>query len=222
MLSLRKISISLWILLGLSSSTWGLSVGELTYFMGSDTAFLARKVFNDTQQARFYDVSVEESDPPYGNAVERKAPAGELLYAPKQLLLRPNSSDWLKLYYRGPQDDHPRYYRITFRERPGALVPRGDTPRFTTSIRLSTILVVQPRKARQSYTFENGSVLNSGNTVYLAYLEGRCNVEPSISLPCVREKYLAPGERLLLQGWFPTEDTRLFMSNEQTKSVQWE
>ncbi|MGR2682905.1 hypothetical protein [Chromobacterium haemolyticum] len=193
----------------------------MTYFMGSDTAFLARKVVNDTQQARFYDVSVEESDPPYGGAVERKAPAGELLYAPRQLLLRPNSSNWLKLYYHGPQDEHPRYYRITFRERPGALVSQGDTPRFTTSVRLSTILVVQPRQARQSYTIENGAILNSGNTVYLAYLEGRCPAELGVNVPCVREKYLVPDERLSLQGWHPTTDTRLFMSNEQTQSVQW-
>ena len=102
----------------LSSSAWAISVGEMTYFMGSDQDYLSKAVVNDSAKTRYYQLSVEETSPPYEGAVRKKAENGTLLFGPKQLLLRPNETKYIKLYYQGPSDDQARYYRITFIERP--------------------------------------------------------------------------------------------------------
>jgi Mat/Ecp fimbriae periplasmic chaperone len=195
----------------ISLPAWAISVGEMTYFMGSEQAYLSKSVVNDSAKARYYQVTVEESAPPYEGAVEQKVGKGALLYGPKQLLLRPNETKYLKLYYQGPQDDQPRYYRVTFHERPSFLMPHKDQPYFSTTASLSTILVVQPRKPKQAYQLKGGVLTNTGNTVYLAYVEGDCVNKAE---KCVREKYLIPGGTMKLEGFRPDTAT-LFLSNEK-------
>nr|WP_318424494.1 hypothetical protein [Iodobacter sp. CM08] len=185
----------------------------MTYFMGTKSTFLAKSVSNDSSQARFYQVTVEETDPPYAGARLKKVEKGALMYGPKQLLLRPNESKWLKLYYQGPADNQPRFYRVTFHERPG-YVKAYQGAGFSGSASLSTILVVQPRQAQQAYVIENNVLKNTGNTAYLAYVEGVCT-DTSKTEPCIAERYLAPGGEMRV-GSVSLSGAKLFLSNELT------
>lgn len=193
------------------SLAWGISVGEMTYFMGPEQSFLSKAVHNDSKKTRYYQVSIEESDPPYAGAKEHKIKQGALLYGPKQLLLRPDETQFLKLYYRGPADDQPRYYRVVFHERPGFTLQGHDPARFNGSASLGTILVVQPRRAEQGYQIKENILYNTGNTVYLAYLKAPCALNKTEE--CIKEKYLIPGETLALDE-LDIENSTLFLSNE--------
>lgn len=195
----------------ISSPAWAISVGEMTYFMGEDQFYLSKAVVNDSAQTRYYQVTVEETSPPYEGAKQQKIVKGALLYGPKQLLLRPNETKYLKLYYQGPQDNLARYYRVTFHERPGFLMPVKGAPHFYLTASLSTILVVQPRQAKQAYRIENGVLFNSGNTVYLASAEAPCIDKTE---KCEKEKYLIPGGQLVLENLKPYMG-KLFFINEK-------
>ncbi|PRC91444.1 hypothetical protein [Solimicrobium silvestre] len=203
------------LLLSSSASAWSITVGEMTYFMGSNQTYLSKAVLNDSTQARYYQVTVEETDPPYKGAKLHKVVKGALLYAPKQLLLRPNETKFLKLYYQGPSDDQPRYYRVTFHERPGFSMHSVSEAYFSGTASLSTILVVQPRQPKQSYQLSNGVLRNNGNTVYLAYAQAPCSDEAE---KCVKEKYLIPGGELVLDTLSAQSGT-LFLSNETMQEI---
>jgi hypothetical protein len=72
-------------------------------------------------------------------------------------------------------------------------------------------LVVQPRKPKQAYQLKGGVLTNTGNTVYLAYVEGDCINKAE---KCIREKYLIPGGTMKLEG-FRSDTATLFLSNEK-------
>ncbi|KUZ21055.1 hypothetical protein WS50_08725 [Burkholderia territorii] len=185
-------------MLAWSCAAQALSVGDMTYFMGSGKDYLVREVVNDSDQTRVYGVSVEESAPPYGDVATWKPKGGDLMYAPKQLVLRPNMSGWLRLYFKGVSDDSPRYFRVTFREERAASIDT-DAVKVKPRLELQTILVVQPRSPRQAYRVDGTLFVNSGNTVMLVTAHGEC----TLSIACMRDRYLSPGESLDLAGLNP-------------------
>ncbi|AIO35516.1 hypothetical protein DM39_5844 [Burkholderia cenocepacia] len=173
----------------IAPSTYALNVGDLTYFMRPDQNFIAREVLNDSGQARIYSVTVEEAAPPYIDANTWRPKGGELLYAPKRLVLRGHQANWLRLYYKGPADDQSRFYRITFTEERAMTREADDAVNIRPRLSLDTVLVVQPRQPRQSYRVDGTKLVNDGNTTFLATIHGHCEV----ARQCFVDRYLAPG-----------------------------
>lgn len=199
-----------------AQSAHALSIGDMTYFMAPKTDYLAREVTNDSDQTRVYSVHVVESAPPYADAKTWRPTGGTLLYAPNRLILRPHENGWLKLYYKGEKDDQARYYRVIFKEEPAVQIDKS-TVEVKPRLSLESILVVQPRQARQSYRIEANQLVNDGNTVYLATAFGRCP-DPR---ECFRDRFLAPGQSMELSGLVEAgESVRVVLGNEAVKEVQ--
>ncbi|KWF80846.1 hypothetical protein WL93_01355 [Burkholderia diffusa] len=195
-------------------SACALSIGDLTYFMGPQADYLAREVTNDSDRTRVYSVHVSQSAPPYADAKTWRPEGGELMYAPTKLILRPQKSGWLKLYYRGVKDGQARYYRVVFKEEPAVQIDK-EAVEMKPRLSLESILVVQPRQARQSYRIEGNELVNDGNTVYLATAFGRCPDPRN----CFRDRFLAPGERMDISGLVGGgESVRVVLGNEVSRA----
>ncbi|MCW9445980.1 fimbria/pilus periplasmic chaperone [Klebsiella oxytoca] len=147
-----------------------ISVGDMTFSMAPDAEFVAKRVVNHNKTARLYGVSVIGIDRPGGNEIRSRPADGELLFAPRQFTLQAGMQEYFKFYYRGPQDNRERYYRVVFRE-----IPTLDTlKRNKAGARISlepvvvvdTILVVRPRQVNFKWSFDKsaGTVTNTGNT----------------------------------------------------------
>ncbi|AOI60894.1 hypothetical protein WI26_25515 [Burkholderia diffusa] len=186
-----------------------MSVGDMTYFMNARQDYLVREVVNDSDRTRVYSVSVVESAPPYGDAKTWKPKGGDLMYAPKQLVLRPGQSGWLRLYYKGKNDDTPRFFQVIYREE-RAVAMEVDAVAVKPRLSLQTVLVVQPRQPRQFHRLDGARLINDGNTVMLATARGAC----AIAQHCMTDRYLAPGESLEL-GEFEQkrESVRVVLAN---------
>ncbi|WP_155630983.1 hypothetical protein [Burkholderia cepacia] len=182
--------------LAIAPVAYALNVGDLTYFMRTDQTFTAREVLNDSAQARVYSVTVEETAPPYIDANTWRPKGGELLYAPKRLVLRAHQANWLRLYYKGPADEQSRFYRITFTEERAMTSESDDAVNIRPRLSLDTVLVVQPRQPRQSYRVDGTKLVNDGNTSYLATVQGHCDAGKQ----CFVDRYLAPGASIDFGG----------------------
>ncbi len=103
-----------------------INVGTLTFAMDQDQSFTAKRVLNNNRSARIYQVTLRAIDRP-GDSETRSKPAdGELLFAPRQLQLQAGQSEYYKFFYRGPQDNRERYYRVSFQKfRPAYSIPQG-------------------------------------------------------------------------------------------------
>ncbi len=180
-----------------------ISIGHLTFAMRQDQSFIAKRVLNNNQSARIYQVAVRAIDRP-GEDERRSRPAdGELLFAPKQLTLQAGQAEYFKFFYRGPQDGRERYYRISFREipPPATGTNQQDQVNLEPVVILDAILVVRPRKINFDYQFDPvaGTMLNRGNTYFKLLLKPGCEStdEQSTTL------YMRPGDRVdnpLLRG----------------------
>lgn len=89
---------------------------SLIYDMPAGQSFIARAVLNDTRRTNLYTLSAYRIDRP-GNGDEQRITGGEkdLLYAPLRFTAQPGSTEYFKLYYRGPADNVERYYRVDFK-----------------------------------------------------------------------------------------------------------
>lgn len=114
-------------LLGLSFpfTAAAINVGTLTFAMDQDRSFTAKRVLNNNRGARLYQVSIRAIDRPGEREVRSRPADGELLFAPRQLTLQAGQAEYYKFFYRGPQDNRERYYRVSFREVPTRCSSRG-------------------------------------------------------------------------------------------------
>ena len=121
---------------------------------------------------------------------------GELLFAPRRFTLHARHTQNVKFYYKGPADDHERYYRITFTESPAAQVDEGSQTqhRGTVEVKLAlqSILVVRPRQSRFAYQLDpvQSAITNTGNTYFEFMVKQGCQQADSEA----DSKYLLPGE----------------------------
>ncbi|WP_155627744.1 hypothetical protein [Burkholderia territorii] len=178
-----------------SGNAQALTVGDMTYFLGPERNYITREIVNDSDLTRIYGITIRESAPPYGDVATWQSKGGDLMYAPKQLILRPRKSGWIRIYYKGENLYSPRYFFITFREERATSVNSGNLEA-KPQLELQTILVVQPRIPRQTYLVEGGRFINTGNTVILATASGQCEGDGK----CVRDRYLSPGQSLDLSS----------------------
>ena len=137
------------------------------YEMPSDKSFISKRIYNDSQKQNLYSIGAVKIDKPGPGGENRSAIAeGELLFTPLNFSLAPQASEFFKIFYRGPQDDKERYYRILFREMPITLFTernQGKGGQALPVIAMDTILVVRPRKMNLAYTIDeaNGTLKNT-------------------------------------------------------------
>ncbi len=147
-----------------------ISVGNLTFSLPAEADFASKRVVNNNKSARLYRIAVSAIDRPGGSEVRSRPVDGELLFAPRQLVLQAGESEYFKFYYHGPRDNRERYYRVSFREIPTRNLtrrsPTGGEVSMEPVVVMDTILVVRPREVQFKWSFDKvaGTVSNTGNT----------------------------------------------------------
>lgn len=176
---------------------YALYLDSMVFSLESDKTFFARQLTNDTPETRMYDISVRRIDRP--GKQERSLPLknGELMYTPLHTVLSPGGREFFKLFYRGPEDDRERYYRVAIREipvEPQLAVERQKSPLLTPVVALDTILVVRPRKLKLKWQFDktSGILTNTGNTWIEVVAHSTCSTEDDSNITVHR---LLPGEQ---------------------------
>ena len=173
-------------------------VGNQTFSINAESNMFAKLLVNNNKSPRLYRITVRAIDTP-GTSESYYQPAdGELLFAPRQMMLQPGESDFFKFYYHGPADDKERYYRIAFEE----IQPQNRTSTKAKDsiismmpvIVMDTILVVRPRKTNFKWFLDHsrGEVANKGNTWFKVLLKPGCGAIEDASTTW----YLRPGEEL--------------------------
>lgn len=167
------------------------------YEMASDASFISKRIVNDGSKQNLYGIAAVKIDRPGAGGEHRERIAnGELLFAPLSFSLSPGGGEFFKIFYRGPQDDKERYYRILFKEMPMLLFPEqrgGKKSEAVPAVAMETILVVRPRKISFGYSLDEsrGVVKNTGNTFFKLIVHKGCH-SPDDEAKMI---YLLPGEK---------------------------
>ncbi len=188
----------LWPLLGglLASQAAALDIGAMTLAMAPEQEFITRTLTNNSASPKLYDIQMEKISDPTARGRTLPTVPGELLFAPRRFTLHARHTQNVKFYYKGPADDHERYYRITFTESPAAQVDEGSQTqhRGTVEVKLAlqSILVVRPRQSRFAYQLDpvQSAITNTGNTYFEFMVKRGCQQADSEA----DSKYLLPGE----------------------------
>ncbi|HBV8934318.1 TPA: fimbria/pilus periplasmic chaperone [Klebsiella pneumoniae] len=158
-----------------------ISVGNLTFSLPAEADFASKRVVNNNKSARLYRIAVSAIDRPGGSEVRSRPVDGELLFAPRQLVLQAGESEYFKFYYHGPRDNRERYYRVSFREIPTRNLtrrsPTGGEVSMEPVVVIDTILVVRPREVQFKWSFDKvaGTVSNTGNTWFKLLIKPGCD-----------------------------------------------
>ncbi|WP_299998511.1 fimbria/pilus periplasmic chaperone [uncultured Cedecea sp.] len=180
-------------------------IGDLTFSLPSDQEFVAKRIVNNNKSARLYQVSIIGIDSPSQQEVSTRPADGELLFAPRQLVLQAGQSEYYKFYYHGPKDNKERYYRVTFREIPtqhGEITNNNGKISLEPIITVDSIMVVRPREVNFKWHYDaaSGTVANTGNTWFKLLIKPGCQtteeegdayyVKPgkTVRVPALREK----------------------------------
>ncbi|MEX7600833.1 molecular chaperone [Klebsiella pneumoniae] len=158
-----------------------ISVGNLTFSLPAEADFASKRVVNNNKSPRLYRIAVSAIDRPGGSEVRSRPVDGELLFAPRQLVLQAGESEYFKFYYHGPRDNRERYYRVSFREIPTRNLtrrsPTGGEVSMEPVVVMDTILVVRPREVQFKWSFDKvaGTVSNTGNTWFKLLIKPGCD-----------------------------------------------
>jgi len=181
----------------ISFSSYAVDVGDITSFINSDTTVLSKEIRNTTDNGRLINISIEKLDSPLdGGKVIPMAQKDEILLTPSSMLMPAKSSEVIRFFYKGPEDDKERYYRIVWFDQALSNAQNNGSKRSavaTASARIGTILVVAPRKVNYSQTFENGVMTNTGNATLRIIAYGPC-LKASEGKECKENYYLMPGK----------------------------
>ena len=155
-------------------------IGDLTFSLASDREFVSKHIVNNNTSARLYQVSIIGIDSPSQQEVSTRPADGELLFAPRQLILQAGQSEYFKFYYHGPKDNRERYYRVSFREIPtqhGEITNNNGKISLEPIITIDTIMVVRPREINFKWQYDaiNGTVANTGNTWFKLLIKPGCH-----------------------------------------------
>ncbi|HFT1963339.1 TPA: hypothetical protein RG862_003555 [Enterobacter ludwigii] len=181
----------------ISFSSYAVDVGDITSFINSDTTVLSKEIRNTTDNGRLINISIEKLDSPLdGGKVIPMAQKDEILLTPSSMLMPAKSSEVIRFFYKGPEDDKERYYRIVWFDQALSNAQNNGSKRSavaTASARIGTILVVAPRKVNYSQKFENGVMTNTGNATLRIIAYGPC-LKASEGKECKENYYLMPGK----------------------------
>lgn len=175
-----------------------INVGDVTSMMSPGSSHLAKEIINTTDTARYVSVRVERLSSPMATGVvipmENKS---ELLSSPASLILPGKAKDNFRFFYKGPEDNKERYYRLSWTDEPVMEYDVNKGQRLgqaTTSAIISTILVVSPRKERFDFKYWDRTIMNTGNASFRVISYGPCSDKTKDSgLGCRERYYLMPG-----------------------------
>ena len=141
-------------------SSHAINVGDVTSIMGPDASTLAKEIINTTDTARYGLASA-------WSVSHRLWPVARLsrwrtdrnyYQHPPAWILPGNAKERLSFFYKGPQDNQERYYRISWTDEPVTEFEASKKKKqgeATTSAIIGTILVVAPREERFDYRRDN-------------------------------------------------------------------
>ncbi|WP_297206626.1 hypothetical protein [uncultured Pluralibacter sp.] len=185
-------------LCAVSLSAQAINVGEVTSMMEPDKSSLAKEIANVTDTARYVSVTVQRlSSPMEGGIIIPMESKSELLSTPASMILPGNAKDNFRFFYKGPEDNKERYYRVSWTDEPVTEFEANKSKKqgeATTSAIISTILVVAPRQEKFDFSWKNGVVTNTGNASFRIISYGPCKDKSKDSGEGCRERYyVMPG-----------------------------
>lgn len=186
------------LLLSIAPSSQAINVGEVTSIMGPEASILAKEISNTTNTARYISVNIERlSSPMAGGVIIPMETRTELLSTPASLILPGESKEVFRFFYKGPQDNKERYYRISWTDEPVTEFDANKQRKqgqATTSAVIGTILVVAPREQKFDYRRDNDTITNNGNTTFRVISYGPCRDKTKDTGQGCRERYyVMPG-----------------------------
>ncbi|AMO48913.1 YagY protein [Enterobacter sp. FY-07] len=193
---MEKTILLVWSLLISTFPVSALDVGDISSFMHSNDSMISKEIKNTTTSGRFINIHVDRITSPLDNGETIPMDSkNELLFTPGSLLLPAKSNEIIRFYYNGPEDNRERYYRITWLDQALSEGQRNNSSRnaiATVSARISTILVVAPRKVKYDYQYTPGKILNTGNATLRLIAYGPCLTQRSRE--CKENYFLMPGK----------------------------
>ncbi|AXB00700.1 MULTISPECIES: fimbria/pilus periplasmic chaperone [Aeromonas] len=187
--------IAIWLLLipGISQA---INVGAVTTFIDAGSQEVAKQIENGSDQARLVTISVTRiTSPEEGGQEIPMEVSGELMLSPSRLMLPANARNNVRFFYKGPQDDKERYYRIRWLDTALSVDDQRNERRqavATTSAQIGTILVVTPRQHRFAYDLKDDTLTNQGNASYRTVAYGPCLKGEEL---CKETYYDLPGKQ---------------------------
>ncbi|WP_342059254.1 EcpB family pilus assembly chaperone [Aeromonas sp. OTU364] len=186
---------AIWLLLipGISQA---INVGAVTTFIDAGSQEVAKQIENGSDQARLVTISVTRiTSPEEGGQEIPMEVSGELMLSPSRLMLPANARNNVRFFYKGPQDDKERYYRIRWLDTALSVDDQRNEHRqavATTSAQIGTILVVTPRQHRFAYDLKDDTLTNRGNASYRTVAYGPCLKGEEL---CKETYYDLPGKQ---------------------------
>ena len=186
---------AIWLLLipGISQA---INVGAVTTFIDAGSQEVAKQIENGSDQARLVTISVTRiTSPEEGGQESPMEVSGELMLSPSRLMLPANAKNNVRFFYKGPQDDKERYYRIRWLDTALSVDDQRNERRqavATTSAQIGTILVVTPRQHRFAYDLKDDTLTNQGNASYRTVAYGPCLKGEEL---CKETYYDLPGKQ---------------------------
>lgn len=194
---MKKYSLFFGLMLIAVKPVLALDVGDISSFMNSGTSTLSKEIKNTTDSGRLINIHVERlTSPLEGGKVIPMDKEDEILLTPASLLLPSQSSEMIRFFYKGPEDETERYYRIVWFDQALSETQRDNAIRSavaTASARIGTILVVAPRKVNYRYQYNDGTLVNTGNGTLRIIAYGPC-LKNSDGKECKENYYLMPGK----------------------------
>lgn len=199
----KYVPVAMLVGIATSFSSWAINVGDITSIMISEESSLSKEIINTTDSARYVSVTVKQLSSPLPGGVELNANPGELLSTPASLILPGEAKDVFRFFYKGPEDDKERYYRLQWIDEPiseSATTKAGKAATATASAEIGTILVVAPRKERFDYSRQDDLITNTGNVSFRVIAYGACKDKAQDQGRGCRERYyVMPGTKIRLQ-----------------------
>ncbi|WP_044185989.1 hypothetical protein [Phytobacter massiliensis] len=194
---MKKLTLALSLIFCTVTPAMALDVGDISSFINSGSSTLSKEIKNTTDSGRLVNIHVERLTSPLENGkvipMDKK---DEILLTPASLLLPARASDVIRFFYKGPEDDKERYYRIVWFDQALSDAQRNSSTRSavaTASARIGTILVVAPRKVKFSYRYDNGKLINDGNATLRIIAYGPC-LKSADGKECKENYFLMPGQ----------------------------
>lgn len=177
---------------------FAIQIDSLSMFMNETENMIGQKISNPGSTAHMVTISVEEIDSPYtmkplAVSAQNK---GDIRFTPERILMPAGASNFVKFYYHGKSDDKERYYRVTWLDDPLAENGKNSNNRSATMhavASVGTVLVVQPRIAHVAYKYNNGQLINTGNTSFRIVAYGPCRHKNTKEKLCQQSGPVAPG-----------------------------
>ncbi|EKT56089.1 fimbrial protein [Providencia burhodogranariea DSM 19968] len=158
--------------------------------------FFSKPYLNNTKKTNLYNFSAYQIDKPGSNEQGRSIQDGEIIFTPLKKILLPREQEFFKIFYRGPEDNRERYYKIIISETPLDMRDEDENrkqPLFYPTVSLETYFVVRPKNPDFKYDINQseGVLKNTGNTYFRVLVHENCDMDDD-SQPYVL--YLLPNQ----------------------------